>query len=186
VIECRSHGFAFTLYPPGYAPYLRRPVVKLGPDGGRIAVEPGFPLACFDETIFAAAIDAMRGKAWPRESSLTTPDRSWGSQGRDLDVAARIVGVARDLGDAVRTRIAAALSVDTLLLLEGAKAIGYRAIGKAVCEILRRVGGFSGRAMKLLVAGFLVSRFGEPMQFDHKRKIVERSPFCARGASPPG
>jgi hypothetical protein len=185
VIECRSHGFAFTLYPPGYAPYLRRPVVKLGPDGGHIVAEPGSPLACFEGTIFAAAVDAMSGKAWPRESSESTEDRSWGSQGRDLDAAARIVGVACDLGDAVRTRIAAALSVGTLLLLEGARATGYRAIGKAVCEVLRQVRGFAGRAMKLLIAGFLASRFGEPMRFDHKRKVVERSPFCAHGASPP-
>ncbi len=28
VATCRTHGTAFTLYPPGYAPYRRQPVLR--------------------------------------------------------------------------------------------------------------------------------------------------------------
>jgi len=93
----------------------------------------------------------MAGKAWSRESSASSEDRSWGSQCRDLGVATRILGMAADLPTDVRPRIPSALGVDTLLLLEGAKAKGYRAIGKVACGVLRAIRGVAGKAMKLLI-----------------------------------
>jgi hypothetical protein len=36
------------------------------------------------------------------------------------------------------------------------------------------------------VCGYLIGHWGEPMFWDAERCVLERSPFCAAGTSPPG
>lgn len=183
VVRCRTHGCAFTLYPPGYAPYRRQPVVRLSPDGRPIRGEGDATRTDFDQTLFEAAVDAGHGRAWARESGPDPPRRWWGTQGRHLSLAARLVGVARDLGDRVRSSIAAVLSVGNLLLREGARAVGYRGIGRAICDVLGRLGRGARRAVQLLVCGHLIERWGEPLHWDPRRQLLERSPFRPPGTA---
>jgi hypothetical protein len=184
VVECRTHGAAFTLYPPGYAPYRRQPVLRLSPDGSPILHEKGRDAerADFDGTLFQSALDARDGVAWARESGgPSPPERYWPTQGRHLSLAARITGVARELGERVRVSIAMLLSVDGLGLHEGAQATGYRALGKAICAVLAKLRGQARRALDLLRCGALVGRWGEPLHWDADRGVLERAPFPTRG-----
>lgn len=186
VVGCRTHGGAFTLYPPGYAPYRRQSVLNLSYDGSSILREEGCDIqrTDFDGTLFESALDAQDGVTWARESGLAVPDvadRYWAGQGRHLELAARITGVARDLSERMRVLIAMVLSVDCLGLKEGARATGYRAIGKAICSVLAKLQGRARRARALLICGAVVGSWGEPLHWDAKRRVLERTPFPLHG-----
>jgi hypothetical protein len=190
VIDCGTHGSpAFTLYPPGYGPYRRQPVERLSPDGRPIGIESDPDAATeLAGTLFEAAADARAGRAWARDGDAgdRPPERWWSTQGRHLGLAARLVGVAAELTEKARERVAAALSVGTLGLREKAKARGYRAIGDAVCSVLAAVGRGPRRSRRLLLCGHLVGRWGEPMHWDARRGVLRRSPFRVsdQGAAP--
>ena len=70
VVECKTHGHCFTLYPPGYVPYGRILIAPVASDQQLLRVErparSGTELA-WNRTIFRAAIDAAHGIAWPRQ-----------------------------------------------------------------------------------------------------------------------
>lgn len=187
VIACRTHGIGFTLYPPGYGPYRRQPVERLSPDGRRLGVEDEAEAAELAGTLFEAASDARAGRAWARDGAGDRPpERWWSTQGRHLGLAARLVGVAAELAEKMRERVAAALSVGTLTLREHSKARGYRELGEAVCSVLAAVGGGPHRSRRLLACGHLVGRWGEPMHWDARRAVLRPSPFRIgeQGAAP--
>ncbi|MCP4655604.1 MAG: hypothetical protein GY856_09320 [bacterium] len=58
VARCGPHARAFTLYPLGYTPYSRAPLVHRAPDGMAADEAPG-------ETLFSAASDVAAGTRWP-------------------------------------------------------------------------------------------------------------------------
>lgn len=188
VAQCTTHGSAFTLYPPGYAPYLRRPVQRLSPDGRAVAAEePGEPAGEWQGTLFEAAVDAKDGRAWSRSSEAASADsRWWTTQGRHLRRCTGLVGVAADLAESVRQAIAATLSVGTLVLRQLSDAKGYRAIGAAVSGVLQSLHGGAQRALRLLVCGHLVGLWGAPWRWDPARQVMERSPFSSDGTIPSG
>ncbi len=181
VLWCRTHRCAFTLYPPAYAPYRRQAVLRVAPDGEPIRGEGDPQQTDFGGTVFEAALDAKRGRAWARESGKQSPEQWWGTQGRHMRLAARLAGVARDLGERVRHAIATVLSVATLELIEGTRAAGYRGIGTAICAVLGRLRGGARRARQLLLCGHLSGNWGEPLHWDAQRRFLERSPFPAAG-----
>ena len=184
VVECRAHGVAFTLYPPGYAPYRRQAVLKLTPDGEPICREGNAVATEFEDTVFAAALDAKEGKRWARETQDEVPERWWSTQGRHLQLTARLVGVALGLAEKTSESIATALSVGMLSLRELCQAKGYRAIGAAVCSVLACLKGLaSRRAQLLLVCGHLAGQWGEPLHWDATRQALVRSPFSVRATS---
>lgn len=187
VVRCGTHGKAFTLYPPGYAPHRRQSVLRLSHDGSSIFQAEGCDAerADFDGTLFESALDAKDGVAWARASGghPDAAERYWGGQGRHLNLAARITGVARELCDDVRVSIAMVLSVDCLGLQEGARARGYRAIGRAVCSVLTKLRSAARRAFYLLTCGALAGCWGEPLHWDADREVLERAPFPTRGTS---
>jgi len=157
--------------------------MQVAPDGSAVHGDGEDRLrADFDETVFEAALEARDGRPWPRETG-GEPERSWGTQGRHLDLASRLVGVARDLADRVREATSTVLSVGTLRLKEASRSRGYRAIGSAVCSVLRGLRGGPRRAVHLLTCGHLVRLWGEPLHWDADRRVIERSPFLVRGTT---
>ena len=186
VVECRVHQMAFTLYPPGHAPYRRQPVLKLAPNGESIGREGDADATEFEATVFAAALDARQGKRWARETKDEVPEHWWSTQGRHLQLAARLVGVAIDLVEKTRESIATVLSVGMLTLRELSHAKGYRKTAAAVCSVLWWLKGrASWRAQQLLVCGHLIGHWGEPLHWDATRRALVRSPFSARANSTP-
>ena len=182
--RCRTHGCGFTLYPPGFAPYQRQPLINIAPDGSEVVTEDLGLRRDFADTPFAAAIDAADGIGWARDSHDSLPEHWWSTQGRHLNLAARLVGIARGLAERAREAIAALLSVSGLRQREHLTAKGYRAMGKAVCDILSQLGaGHASRAFDLLLCGHIAGHWGEPCRWDVKRCDLERSPFCRRGTA---
>jgi len=179
VVRCKPHEWVFTLYPPAFAPYARQPVLRVSPSGQAIQQEGAPACTDFAGTIFDAALDAEAGRAWQREEGPA--ERWWGTQCRHLQLAARLVGVAALICANVRESIAMVLSVPTLQLHEGARACGYRAIGKAVCGVLANLRGGARRARQMLICGFLIGQWGEPLHWDADRGVLERSAFCCPG-----
>jgi hypothetical protein len=161
--------------------------MRVAPDGKPIHGEGDRQRTDFTQTVFEAALDAKQGQAWARESDSyhDPPERWWGTQGRHLRLTARLVGLAGDLCDRVRSSIAAVLAVNHLQLREGSRGVGYRAIGKAICDVLERMRGTARRALQLLVCGKLTDLWGEPLYWDAQRQVLERSPFLAVGTGPP-
>ena len=176
-LRCRTHGHAFTLYPPGYAPYRRQPVMKLAADGKPILGEEERYRREFGGTVFEAALEAKHDR--PRQANVTQhlPKKPSGTRGRHLQLGARIVGVAHNLSDRLRLTIATILRVSTLQLREGSRAAGQRGIAKAVCAVLQGMIGGPRRAWHLLVCGHLSGNWGEPLYWDAQRQLLERSSF---------
>ena len=181
VARCDEHGCAFTLYPPGYAPYRRQALVRLAPDGADMQHDETETLGHkFESTLFEAAVDASQGRAWAREPGAVPSEQWWSTQGRHLSLASRIAGVAGILSDRMREAVALVLTVDTLSLRELARPVGYRSVGRAVCTVLEQLGRGALAFARLLCCGHLIGHWGEPLHWDPKRLALERRPF------PPG
>ncbi len=182
VLVCRGHGHAFTLYPPGHAPYQRRAVLRVGPDGSAVMCGAETErLWEYDSTLFEAALWARGGRAGARESGEDPPPLWWSTQGRHLGLGARLVGVSRGQDGRVRETLAEALAVDALLVHEQARLVetrpGYRALGEAICRVLEALRGGVLRARRVLRSGHLVGHWGEPLHWDAVRRSFLRSPF---------
>jgi hypothetical protein len=163
--------------------------VGVAPDGSEIYGDPkaGLHEGRLSDTLFQVALDAKSGQDETKQSSEALPKKPNGTQGRHLRLAARIVGVARDLSERVRSSIAAVLSVDHLRLHEGARATGHRMLAKAVNGVLAVLirQKFAARwAMELLTCGHLVGYWGEPLHWDARRRVMERSPYAASEMAP--
>lgn len=171
VARCAVHEVAFTVYPPGHVPYGQRALVAVGPDGS--AVRDGDASA----TLLEAARDAADGRAWERSIptwSDADPDPDldlpgwWSTQRRHLDLALRLTGVDPELDDRAREARCGALDVDTLVTMEGARAIrdrpGYRARGRAVVDVLAALP--TSPLRRLLAAGHLAGLWGPPLWWD--------------------
>ena len=125
IIECKRHGVFFTVYPPGFAPYLRR------------SVDPATP-----NSLFSAAKDAASGqRAWRRRSRGGRKGPCWSSQGRLIALVAQLLGLHALCGDAdhVCQDLGVALHVHRAARADFAAARGYRDRGAAVIAVLERV-----------------------------------------------
>jgi hypothetical protein len=183
VVRCRVHGIAFTLYPPGFAPYRREPVAVVGPDGAQLDTDESSTLSArFGGTLFEAALDAYDGTPWARECGDAPANRWWSTQSRHLKLAARLVGVARGLPDRAQEVIARVLAIDTLSILEsklesGGRGQGYRACGESIVSVVGRLRGAAAAAIILLRCGHWVGQWGEPLHWDSMRRVYNRYPF---------
>ena len=99
------------------------------------------------------------------------------TQRRHLRLAARVVGIGRDLSDRVRASIAIILQVPTLCLRDWARKTGRQATSAAIRAVLGRVRDGARRATDLLVCGQLVGSWGEPLHWDARRRRLLRSPL---------
>jgi hypothetical protein len=115
VVGCSVHPLGrFTLYPIGHVPYGRSPVVPCSPAGEVLLdAETGQP--AWRMTFFAAALDAATGVGWPHDSPAGDVRRRR-TQGRRLERAERLLGIAAGLADSERERVAARLEAPLHLL----------------------------------------------------------------------
>jgi hypothetical protein len=74
VYRCRTHRRIFTVYPPDWTPYARKPFVGLSPEGEDGIPDGGVNLA-WAATVFQAVIDASEGRRWPIEASFIPDNR---------------------------------------------------------------------------------------------------------------
>jgi len=178
----------FTAYPPGFAPYFRQPMLAVGPAGEEVRAVSGAGLgraldaatytvsACSDLREFKGTVFEAACRRQPEESrepddfagSSTPSPASGGRHGSGRSggssFAARVVGVAADLADEVRLRIAHVLRVPVTDLAshsQDQQASGSRAA--AIQTTLRRIPRSTRLAFDLLVCAWQVGRIGRPL-----------------------
>jgi len=138
VMRCRTHQHAFTLYPLGHGPYSRQPLVVCSPDGERPQQEQGRER--FEGSIFDAALDGARGKAWPHSSNENSLSSRFITQVRHLQRVASILGIDPKSSKKEREEIGEILGICGQTHAEGAKVLsersGYRAQSQAICRVL--------------------------------------------------
>lgn len=191
VAKCHRHGGTFTIYPPGYAPYQRVPVLALSPDGQAILSENGkarkHPEA-FEESVFQAALDAERHEAWSRSSEGDgVPERWWSTQRRHLELALDLTGISGAIDERRRQQISTVLAVPLLLIREESRSnlSGYHQRGTAVVKVLAAVHPGRTCALRLLLAGYLAGRWGRPQSSHPKSGSLEELPFYVEGTPAP-
>ena len=123
IVQCKTHGALFTVYPPGFTPYLRR---SLDPKAAG--------------ALFGAVADAASGaKAWRRRRG-GRQGSCWSTQGRHIARAAILVGLAGVLdGDRVCQDLGVPLHVHRAARSSFRAVPGYRARGSAVVAVLERI-----------------------------------------------
>lgn len=126
VLRCATHRCCWTLYPPGFAPFLRAPLTA--PAG-------------WMHTLFAAVFFAASGQpAWPRQRRpAAAPSPWWRTQPRHIERAALIVGLLQ-----ADDRPALMLGVPLHAVHEAIGAFkaatGFRARARAIAALLGRAG----------------------------------------------
>ncbi len=186
VMECRTHGVAFTLYPPGHVPYGRCPVAPVDLQGRPLctADEHGREATLsWEQTLFGAALDGAHRKAWPRRNGLPEQQGCWRTQGRRIRQLGQIVGLV-DAGD---NPMLGPLGVSALGLREAraayAQAKGYKDRGRAVGTIAMELQRASCDVLDLvLAAGFASGRWGHPLRWDARQGQLR--PVVPRARSP--
>lgn len=188
VARCLSHRRSFTLYPPGHVPYGRVAIAPVAADGSLLVGDNASDHA-WGTTVFAAALDASGGEAWPRwhrdEHPSASNPRRWRTQRRWLSLAAAILGVAAS-AEPVRERIARLLDVALLTLTDAAKqfagAASYRGRGCAVVSVLTELRIALRTGDQLLASGASSGCWGEPRRWDPS--IGRMRVFPTRGIPP--
>ncbi len=185
VMRCRAHQCAFTIYPPGHVPYGRHRVAPVDLEGHATGTMDQ-PLH-WRWTLFDAALDAAEGHAWDR-ARMGGSAWWWCSQGRLLSLALDLVGVAPEQSLDLRHRLAEALAVDTLTMLEGVAAIaahpGYRSRGQAVVAVLIAIPR-QGVLDRVLRAGWLAGCWGPPLRWEPALGVLRPLAFSSSGTDPP-
>lgn len=159
---CVEHGCSFTVYPPAWQPYGRRPLVEITPAGLDVLGLEGGNEA-WVETTFGAAVDADAKRPWPtaangnaawRERVGREPYGVRRTQRRHIAGMLRFFALVDDLVRE-RPRVAATIAID---LLDIVKAAGHARDGPAVvakgakgAELLRTIGA----PRRQLLSGFV-------------------------------
>ncbi len=176
VVLCRGHGHAFTVYPPGYAPYARKPLVAVAPDGCVLhrSKPPGEQpdKSAWEATLFEAALDAAAGEAWrPQGAAFTTGQ--WRTQQRHIEQCLSLFALSPNVTQRQRHEVGELIGIAYVDLQHAAQEVGtasgYRQRGLAVQEILSRLQPLRrGRDMTslpadLLRCGAVAGMWTEPM-----------------------
>jgi hypothetical protein len=142
VMRCRTHATAFTLYPPGYTPWGRKPWVR---EGVVAKVEDDIEdnAEWFRNTYFDAALDAAAGVFWSREkiidADFATPSDL--TQECHLSRAIRLLGI--DQEPSLREVFAHLLRLPGQTLHDAAQIIeqppSLADLGRAVCTVLEAI-----------------------------------------------
>ncbi len=166
VVECETHGIAFTVYPLGHVPYGRAAVVPVDLEGQLLRAAEG--AGAWEQTIMGAAQDAAEGRAWPRVGSdPSSPAGSWRTQGRRITQAAEILGLTGSQASPLVGPFGVSALGHRESIAAFGEATGYRSRGAAVCLLVGEVERASWSQLDLiLLAGVAVGRWGKPWRWD--------------------
>ena len=193
VAGCSVHRLGrFTLYPPGHFPYGRAPAVACSVSGPPFCDRAtGQPV--WEASVFAAAVDAAEGKRWRSDSAWDDPRRRR-TQGRRLQLCARLVGIDPAIAEGARERIATRLGVATMTLRAGAQgfARSWASRGAAIVTVLLALGIDGALADRILAAGAVGGLWPPPRRWDavrgtwlHSGRVEQRIARPVRVRAPP-
>lgn len=170
VVGCRCHPHKrYTLYPPGHLRYGRQQVVPCRPSGS-LQQDPDTGQPAWEETLFAAALDAAQGQRWPAHSPAED-ERRRRTQGCRLTVAGTLLGVHPELDSRTREWVATQLRVPTLTLRDAADqwATSWQARGGAIRTVLQALPLNGSLLDRLLAAGAITGLWPSPQRWDPVR-----------------
>ena len=154
VVRCRTHNKSFTLYPPGYVPYGRKPVGNLAEDGNPIVGLTGAER--FSGTIFDAALDADKQLFWPFDDGNFHVKQSVMTQANHLNLSKELLGIQQGLSDEQRFTISHIIMVSLTYLLDAANRtkgkVDFQTQGKVIREILEKIPPFYSSSFERIVA----------------------------------
>ena len=163
LFRCRQHNKKFTAYPPGYAPFLRKPLVSLAPNGDHFTRDT--PTTPLDNSAFRATLDAARGKAWPKYIRHAS-EQCFMTQMRHLRRIASLLGIACHQGPREHERSVAYLGVNLTTVHEAHRSLvrdtGYKNLGRATWNVLYEVASGCRAYERLLESGYLDGLWGRP------------------------
>jgi len=124
---CKKEGRFFTIQPPGYTPFGRRPLLNVDHHGHLVDVgrdTKDMP-SCVDGTVFQAAFDMALGRFWPifasdGEAKGIPLNGVRKTQTRQIDLACRFLGIAADQGDELRRAAAKIFCISETTLRDAA------------------------------------------------------------------
>ncbi len=131
VVVCVTHEVCFTLYPYGWTPWGRKPVLAM--EGRR---------AAWHKTIFCAAIAAARGQLWPEKPD--TEDGSWqraSTQRRQIMHAGYVLGLwgPQTQRDDALDELGVSLTEHRRAHDEWARADDRQTRAQAICRLLEAI-----------------------------------------------
>jgi len=172
VMRCHGHEVSFTVYPPGHVPYGRVAVLAVDLEGRQVESARGDAAeSALANTVWEAVEDAARGERW-EESGAAGLRGSRRTQGRRLELCARLFGLVGPERERERERLAEVVGVPALMLHEvyAREYVGrgrgrWKARGQAVLKVLGvcLAGGVPGA---LLAAGYIAGLWGRPSRWD--------------------
>jgi hypothetical protein len=188
VVQCRTHGRAFTLYPLGHVPYGRVPVAPVGLDGQVLfstehAPEAGVQRAPdWRATGFGPAFAAIHDPT----VKLTDP-RWWATQTAErLRQSAALLGVHPALAESDADAIAFRLEIPRLVLRQAADdyahAHGRAARGRVLVGVLDQLGADACLLDRVLAAGVCAGCWGAVTRWDRASRGARGQVFPGRGA----
>lgn len=188
VLQCRTHGRAFTLYPLGHLPYGRLTVAPVGLDGELLRSTDGEPQVdgsrppAWSTTLFGSAFAAIH------ESTVKLTDpRWWATEAPErLAKGAAILGVHPALSAPTADAIAFRLEIPRLVLRQAAgvyeRARGRAARGGVLVGVLGELGD-ACLLDRVLAAGACAGCWGTVTRWDAASGGARGRVFPGRGAA---
>jgi len=188
VLQCRTHGRAFTLYPLGHLPYGRLAIAPVGLDGELLRSTDGAPQVdgkrrpAWSTTLFGAAFAAIHTST----VKLTDP-RWWATEAPErLAQGAAILGVHPALSVPAADAIAFRLEIPRLVLRQAACAYaharGRAARGRLLVGVLGELGD-TCLLDRVLAAGASAGCWGTVTRWDAASRGARGRVFPGRGAA---
>lgn len=163
VARCAVHERSFTLYPPGWAPYGRRPLCHVTPAGSPVRSDNSA------STLFGAVEDAANGVLW-RRAGAAPHEAVQRTQGRHIELARVLLGVGTSVSARVREALATALGVPLLALHEATGtyelARAWRTRARVLMDVLRMVGARRELPELWFRVGHVAGLWGQPSRWD--------------------
>jgi len=188
VLQCRTHGRAFTLYPLGHLPYGRLAIAPVGLDGELLRSTDGAPQVdgkrppAWSTTLFGSAFAALHAPT----IKLTDP-RWWATEAPErLAQGAAILGVHPALSAQAADAIAFRLEIPRLVLRQAADAYEHARGRTARGGVLVGVLGELGDAClldRVLAAGACAGCWGTVTRWDAASRGARGRVFPGRGAA---
>ena len=188
VLQCQTHGRAFTLYPLGHLPYGRLAIAPVGLDGELLRSTDGAPQVdgkrspAWSTTLFGSAFAAIHAPT----IKLTDP-RWWATEAPErLAQGAAILGVHPALSVQAADAIAFRLEIPRLVLRQAADAYEHARGRAARGGVLVGVLGELGDAClldRVLAAGACAGCWGTVTRWDAASRGARGRVFPGRGAA---
>ena len=167
VFACEKHLVSFTIYPPGWCPYGRMPLISLAPDGSAFAKDDHNTDA---PSLISDAMDAVEGKKWPESARSNLYDKGvFKTQKRYISGLLKLFGIAAKCSDKHREHVTAKLGIALadlqrihLRIRDGPK-LWWREKGAQLKELFTILHPLPRHAASIQILGSEVEFWGQPI-----------------------